>query len=384
MKNYFILLFAALLSVRAYHVQAQETLNDRVKAMAAESDPEKSVQIMQQSIRDFKLDTLQNAEDIDVLKGQVALAFLRAHQWPRFENYIQQISNKFNQTSYLNMAAYEFIQKEQWAEAHKLAEKTISVYESFKDDPAARPANFPVEDWVRFMRMAAYPYYETFAQVLQAQGDLKNALYYQEKAIQGMEMSELMLSSIRRYAELLSANGQPEKARQVLSEKAKSPSANIAMNKELLAKNRLDEKAPGFSLLDLKGNTWSLTDLKGKVVLLDFWATWCAPCVASMPAMQQISRQHPEVVFLFVATQEKADDVSARLKAFVEKEKFPERVLIDKGPKFETAAAYQVNNLPTKVLIDKAGKIRFRTIGFRSDDQLIAELEAMLALIQDL
>lgn len=397
------------------------SMSKQIQAMASEKDPKMNVLSMQRLIKDFKLDTLKNAEEIDVLKGQVALSFLKAGDMKQFESYIHQIRNKFNQTSYLNMAVYDLLKNKQLAYAHTLAQKTVKLYEAIKEEPAARPADFPLADWNRFMHMAAYPYYETYAEVLQAQGEVKQALYYQEKAIKDMDIDKLMITSVALYANLLEANGQVDKAYAILRQMVSSGKASIPMNKQFkkilidkmgtqktlllldsiqknidqvnqmeIAKKMINElDAPHFNLQDLNGKNVSLNALKGKVVVIDFWATWCAPCIASMPAMQQMSKRHPEVVFLFIATKETGKDASARIKAYVEKEKFPINVLIDrpdvKDPKvFPIAEAYQLKGLPTKVVIDKKGKLRFSTEGYASDAELINELEAMITLSQKL
>ncbi|NQX38769.1 hypothetical protein SAMN05421820_101802 [Pedobacter steynii] len=86
--------------------QTSQTLQSRIQLMAKETDPEKNVLSLHSIIRDFKLDTVKNAEDIDVLKGQVAISFLKAGAFLKFEVYLGLISNKFNQTSYLNLAQY--------------------------------------------------------------------------------------------------------------------------------------------------------------------------------------------------------------------------------------------------------------------------------------
>jgi len=409
------LLFCLSLTTNA---QNTNTMQQRIQSMSKEKLPEKNISSMQQIIRDFKLDPIKNAEDIDVLKGQVALSLVKTGRITACYTYINQMKNKFNQTSFLNMATYLLINDKKWNEASTMAQNTIARYESYKDNPLARPVNFPLEDWNRFMQMAAAPYYEAYAETLHAQGEDKQALLYQEKAIKDRALEELMQSSIELYTILLEADGQLDKAYKILLEMASMGKASITMSNQLkkltVKKFASEEKAisfldsiqaninnkykteiakkmitnvaaPNFCLLDLNGKSISLNDLKGKIVVLDFWATWCAPCIASMPAMKKLSDKHPEVVFLFIATQESDPEAKARVQAYVKKNKFPLNLLLDqadaKNPKlFAVVNSYQAKGIPAKMVIDKHGKLRFSTEGYASDSELINELEAMIAI----
>ncbi|MES2651988.1 MAG: TlpA disulfide reductase family protein [Bacteroidota bacterium] len=406
------LVIASVLFCLSWQANAQqtETIAKHIQSMAKEKDPEKNVASMHSLIKEFRLDTFQNREDIDMLKGNVALSFLKAGDHPQFEAYIAKIKNKFNQTSFLNMAVYNLFKAKAFDYAEIIAKKTVDLYESYKDDPSAKPVNFLLEDWNRFMQMAAYPYYESYAAVLHEKGQNKKALFYEEKAIQGKE--NLMQSSNELYAALLVADGQVDTAYHLLLKMMSVGKASIKMNalfKKLVMQKLGDEakatlfldsiqqnidqlydieitkkmihdvEAPNFDLLDLNGKRLALNSLKGKIVVLDFWATWCAPCIASMPAMKKISELHPEVVFLFIATQETGEDPTARVKTYVKDNKFPLNVLMDEK-KSTVASAYKVTGIPTKVVIDKNGKLRFTTNGYQSDAELIDELEAMITL----
>lgn len=149
-----------------------------------------------------------------------------------------------------------------------------------------------------------------------------------------------------------------------------------------------DTVAPAFTLKDLDGKTVSLSDFKGKIVVLDFWATWCAPCKASFPAMKKVQERHPEVKFLFIDTQEKPEGAHERVKKYITANKYPFHVLMDQpseeNPKmFEVLLAYKVDGIPTKFVIDANGRQRFTSVGFTSDTELINEMEAMIQLVAE-
>lgn len=403
----------------AAHAQQAGTLAEQMKEMAGETDPQKSIALMHGIIRDNRLDTVKDAETIDVMKGNVAMSFLHKGQYEEFERYVGSMKNKFNQTSYLNMGAATLAKKKTAPDvAERLSKQTLELFASYKDDPSARPAGMPAEDWNRFMRFAYYPYCDTYAMVLHANGKNKLALQYQEKAFDGPP-EEGMPPSVERYAALLALNGQEEKAYELLTSMAKKGKSTTAMNtllkkfyvrkkgsdagfeayfgglqqnvqavlKKELRKKMLDTLAPGFSLQDLDGKRVNLSDFRGKVVVLDFWATWCVPCIASFPAMKKMVEKHPEVVFLFIATQEKEENALSRVKTFISKGKYPFHVLMDEplpGRKgFRVVGAYKARGIPAKVVIDGKGRQRFLSTGFSTDTELINELEAMIAIAKE-
>ena len=111
--------------------------------------------------------------------------------------------------------------------------------------------------------------------------------------------------------------------------------------------------APGFSLKSLTGETVSLEAYKGKVVLLDFWATFCGPCVKAMPKLQKLNDQYADKGFavLGIATDEEGAKVVAPLVSKI-KVKYP--ILISDASAWKK---YEVETLPALFLIDREGKI---------------------------
>ncbi len=151
-----------------------------------------------------------------------------------------------------------------------------------------------------------------------------------------------------------------------------------------------DIPAPDFVLKNLNGNDVKLSDLRGSIVILDFWATWCTPCIGSFSAMQKVVNEMKDknIVFLFINTQEynKSGSRVERIRKILEDKKTTEfEVILDekKGDEYMVQAAYKVSGYPSKYIIDRTGKIRFCSLGFAGDDALIKEMKTVVGLIDE-
>ena len=158
------------------------------------------------------------------------------------------------------------------------------------------------------------------------------------------------------------------------------------IKKELVQKMKT-EPAFNFTMKDLSGKTVQLSDYKGKVVILDFWATWCGPCKASFPMMQKAVNQFKsdkDVVFLFIHTMETSPDAPKFAAEYIRDKKYTFNVLMDmKDPKTNVnpgAAGFKVSGIPSKFVIDRAGNIRFSTLGGGSagEEAFLQEMTAMI------
>jgi len=130
--------------------------------------------------------------------------------------------------------------------------------------------------------------------------------------------------------------------------------------------------APDFRLASLDGRQLGPADFAGKVVLIDFWATWCGPCHLQADILKEIypALKDKGVVFLAVSVGEEEKTV----RDFVAESPFPYPVLID--PKDEISGRFDVAALPTVMIVDKSSHLAFRQDGVSDRESLLQALKA--------
>jgi len=141
-----------------------------------------------------------------------------------------------------------------------------------------------------------------------------------------------------------------------------APAYSAAMAK-LEKTDRAREKAD-FELTDLSGKTWSLKSLKGKVVLVNFWATWCPPCRKELPDLQGLFDKYKEQGLVVLAI---SDEDKAKVQPFVEDRKITYPILLDSGRKVEESLG--VEGIPKTFIYDREGKLVARAIDMRTRNQ---------------
>ena len=126
-----------------------------------------------------------------------------------------------------------------------------------------------------------------------------------------------------------------------------------------------------FTLADLKGVKRTLSSHKGKVVLLDFWATWCGPCRREMPIVAKMHAKYASKGLVVYGVN--CSESTAKAQAFVDKYGYKLPILLDKDGTVQ--GRYSITAIPTVFVIDRKGVVSAHMIGGRSEDDLLAALQ---------
>jgi len=120
-----------------------------------------------------------------------------------------------------------------------------------------------------------------------------------------------------------------------------------------------DGATPPLALADLSGRPRGLAQYRGKVVVVNFWATWCEPCRDEMPSLQRLGRQMAAEPFAILAVNYGESD--ARVADFAKRFGLDFPVLLD--PNQDAPRAWRVRVLPASFVVDRGGRVRYRVIG---------------------
>ena len=159
--------------------------------------------------------------------------------------------------------------------------------------------------------------------------------------------------NVRKFAERLGSR--------ITGLKTSVPEKKVVTIDELISEAQIKKSmpAPDFQAETLEGKKVSLSDYQGKVLILDFWATWCGPCLAELPYFQELVnlyKNDPSVAFLTIS-QDRSKDV---VRKFLEQKGYTFPVIFDTG----IGQLFEVEGIPLLIVIDKEGNIRYKHFGF--------------------
>lgn len=169
------------------------------------------------------------------------------------------------------------------------------------------------------------------------------------------------------------AEGQ-EQLTAFLKMQSSGQAADYARKLQTNPRRAREEFAPDFQVTTLEGQTFSSTDFRGKVLVMDFWATWCPPCRASVPEIKELTKKYPNDKLVVLSVSADKDD--AQWRDFVEKKKMDWLQYRDEDG--HVLRALGVHAFPTYVVIDSEGVIRERIVGENPQQSISGKLKDKL------
>ena len=124
-----------------------------------------------------------------------------------------------------------------------------------------------------------------------------------------------------------------------------------------------------FTLTELNGKTWTLKELRGKVVVVNFWATWCPPCRREMPDLETLYKQFKDQGLVILAI---SDEDGSKVRPFVAEQKVTYPILLDPGRKVNEL--FQIEGIPKTFVYDRGGKLVAQSIDMRTRRQFLEML----------
>ncbi len=416
--------------IRYYAITEQTDKSDSIKTIALEQFPKGTTANMAMLNKFQAEGDLKKKEDIlktyseanpklgnigNYMASNIARAYFEKNDMANFETYVSMVDDNSSRASTLNNLAWDMAEKgNNLNEAEKISKTSLDLITALQENPTDKPDYVTQKQYKKNLDSNYSMYADTYALIMFKQGNIKEAITYQEKAhdpkardtdaneryilyLMADNQYDAVTKKAQEFIELGYSNETIKEAYKTAYAKTNPDSTNLderlatmeatAVKNAMadIKKSMIDEEAPKFALKDMEGKEVSLESLKGKIVILDFWATWCGPCKASFPGMQEVVTKYkddPSVALLFVDTFERGDDREQKVEDFIKKNNYTFHVVYDSDDS-TIAEQYGVKGIPTKVIIGPNGNMRFKSVGYNgSNDKLVKEMDMMISALK--
>lgn len=390
------------------HAQVKErSISDLYNAVKSETE----ISRMETLVMEMEKRGGSNDQQLtDVSRQMLAIAYAREKNAGKAAYWAERITEASAKDYTVYTVIEELTKVGALDEAEKLLKPIWEKYKKNNESVAAGRSFYP--------QLTTSDFETQYGVILYQKGSYKKALFclMPAEAVSNLRGSGIMRAEY--YAMALARSGETEKALEAMNKLLLLPGHRSASFKEetkkiytayygnatrydqlmdsllLEEKQKMQEKitkmvvnepAPDFTVTDLDGNPVTLKSLRGKTVVLDFWATWCQPCIASFPGMQRavdFYKNDPSVAFMFIHTSEHSADPVEDVKRFMTNKKYRLPVFMDLKDK-ETKKnivleAYKIRAIPAKFIIDKEGVIRYKNSGYVSEEEAVLEIGTMI------
>jgi peroxiredoxin len=393
--------------------EKERSLSDLYNAVKSETDISR-MEALVQEMENKNNEGTGNGELIDVSRRILATSFAENKKATKAAYWANRITNDVAKDYTIHAVIDQLVEAGAYEEAEKILKP---VWEKYKKNTA--PA---VTERSMYPRLTATDFETLYGMILFKKGAYKKALPLLAPVADAPNKRGDNHRRAEYYAMALSQSGETEKALEAMNKLLLAPGhrssafkdetkrlhkqkyGNMIKYDQLMdslalvekqkmeskvAKMAVNEPAPDFTLTDLNGKKVSLQSLRGKTVILDFWATWCQPCVASFPGMQRAVDHYKDdtsVVFMFIHTAEHSTDPVGDVKRFMANKKYRFDVYMDLKDKTTgkntVQEAYKIRGIPAKFIIDKDGMIRYKNAGYVSEDEAVPEISTMVENIR--